>query len=177
MSITDELRHFANEWDWLDYKADDSARRLRAIADRIDMNHKHAIAYVSDYDPETMSEGGWVKLPIDADGVPIRIGDTLHDDCDYELDSLFEVEYMQLKKEGWSLVGNGGWCHNSKECHHHHKLTVEDVLEEYRVRNFDLVVDMECKKITNDEYVQGIDSLNAEYAAKLRLAEDGKEQQ
>ena len=174
MSITDELREYAqrykNSHDAWSGIGDD----LDHIADRIDTEHEAACAeaYGNGVESVTLPDlTKYVKLPVDADCVPIRLGDTLHDDCDYELGSLFEVEYMQLKKEGWLLVEKGGWCHDSKECHHRHKPTVEDVLEEYRVRNFDLVIDMECKNITNDEYVQGINSLNAEYAAKLCLAE------
>lgn len=72
MSITDELRECIAAMckvSGLD------GGRLYAIADRIDIAHKHAIGYVDDRDPETMAENGWVKLPVDADGVPIRVGD------------------------------------------------------------------------------------------------------
>ena len=72
MSITDELR----EWN-TDHLLPEHAVPLTAIADRIDEAHMHAIGYVADYDPETMAENGWVKLPKDADGVPIHIGDEL----------------------------------------------------------------------------------------------------
>jgi len=48
---------------------------------------------------------------------------------------------------------------------------VEDVLEDYRVKYYDLVTDMECKNITNEEYVQGIKELNEMFAAKLQLRE------
>ena len=79
MSITDELREFAREHQ--PYKSElynaQVCDHLCAIADRIDAEHEHAIGHVNDYDPETMDEHGWVKLPLDADEVPIRVGDEL----------------------------------------------------------------------------------------------------
>lgn len=74
MSITDELREFADEFERTEWNG--LAERAREIADRIDAEHKHAIGYVDDRDPETMAELGWVKLPVDADGVPWHIGDS-----------------------------------------------------------------------------------------------------
>ena len=73
MSITDELREWGNRWE------DAVADEIDAIADRIDAEYKHAIGYVDDRDPETMWENGWVKLPVDADGVPIHVGDTVEE--------------------------------------------------------------------------------------------------
>ena len=37
------------------------------------------------------------------------------------------------------------------------------------VQYYDLVTDMECKNITNEEYVQGIKELESEFAEKLQL--------
>ena len=47
--------------------------------------------------------------------------------------------------------------------------TVEDVLEDYRVKYYNLVTDIGCKNITNEEYVQGIKELESEFAEKLQL--------
>jgi hypothetical protein len=69
MSITDELREYANKAiHRKDYMLGLSHDLMR-IADRIDAAHKHGIGYVDDRDPETMAEYGWVKLPKDRDGV------------------------------------------------------------------------------------------------------------
>lgn len=183
MSITDELREYAGIFYLFRYK--DVREKLDAIADRIDAAHhkaedewreKNGDMWLKGYAVchEELMEGhpvivadlenaGWVRLPVDADGVPIRIGDTLYDDCSERLHSLFEVEYMQLKKEGWTVVEKAGWCHYTNDCHHHHKPTVEDVL---------------CELL--DEYREGGCTLEearlSEYADRLCLANE-KEQQ
>lgn len=69
VSITDELREYANKAiHRKDYMLGLSHDLMR-IADRIDAEHIHGIVFVADYDKETMAEYGWVKLPVDADGV------------------------------------------------------------------------------------------------------------
>jgi hypothetical protein len=70
---------------------------------------------------------------------------------------------------GWQLETDSILYPCPERPRHYHAPTVEDVLEEYRVRYYDLVTDMECKNITNDEYVQGIKELASEYAAKLQI--------
>ena len=83
--ITDELREYVQDWRDTPSLMDDLDRGdidgiledFLRIADRIDIAHKHAIGYVDDRDPETMAEHGWVRLPVDADGVPIHIGDRM----------------------------------------------------------------------------------------------------
>ena len=85
MSITDELRKWA-EGDTL--RAGMSLRTAReqalAIADRIDKQHEHeltmargeAIQYLGS---EVAKK--YVKLPVDADGIPIHVGDEVIDYC------------------------------------------------------------------------------------------------
>lgn len=58
MSITDELREYVRHYSVAGSSKD---KTLTAIADRIDIAHKHAIGYVDDRDPETMAEHGWVR--------------------------------------------------------------------------------------------------------------------
>lgn len=72
MSITDELREWVNErfvglfsFEWV--------RDLNAIADRIDVEYAAYRAAVDGMLKE------YVKLPVDADGVPIHVGDELTD--------------------------------------------------------------------------------------------------
>ena len=75
MSITDELREYAAGWrDRSCYK------HLLAIADRIDAEHAEAVADAelgASPTEEQMAELGWVKLPVDADGIPVKLGDTV----------------------------------------------------------------------------------------------------
>lgn len=152
MNITAELRAWASVE--VPYKY---GHQLTAIANRIDEGYQKAIRELNSL------AGASVLLPVDADGVPIRIGDTLHDDCSNEPCSLFEVEYMQLKKDGWMVVDKAGWCHYPTECRHHHEPTVEDVLREFTHAILNQKADYREQNI-------------AEYAAKFRLANDGKEQ-
>ena len=88
--ITDELR-----WYLLHYPPANYAD-FSAIADRIDAEHKEAcrdeynkghndgfdsgFASADDWlaqHEDAMAEHGWVRLPVDADGVPIRVGDVM----------------------------------------------------------------------------------------------------
>jgi hypothetical protein len=71
-------------------------------------------------------------LPVDADGVPIRVGDVLYE----VVDELFKVDEMLINKtSGWDIFGSGygkGFSsYDSATCHHYYKPTVEDVLREY----------------------------------------------
>ena len=98
MSIADGLRRYAANWDGFFYDDEDGglinaigyvpARStpvpnvINAIADSIDKQHaeERDKAYAEgvydgiDADKNTM---GYIKLPVDDDGVPIRIGDTM----------------------------------------------------------------------------------------------------
>ena len=158
MSITDELREYAGEFYLFRYK--DVREKLDAIADRIDIAHKHAIGYVDDRDPETMAENGWVKLPMDADGEYIHIGDVMA----YE-DNTKPLEVIALVPPAVFLTKDGPRYANM--CRHY-VLTVEDVLREFG-RGW-------------HEQMNGPDTFDVadyveRYAAKLRLADDGREQQ
>jgi len=75
MSITEEMRaggkHVpASDTRW--YGEDE----LTAIADRIDKEHAEAVADALQLRGEP---DRWVELPVDADGVPIHVGDELTD--------------------------------------------------------------------------------------------------
>ena len=162
MSITDELREYA------DRLSDEAARKsehgfspvamkLEGIADRIDAEHERMFRSLTvDAEPmtdESMAEHGWVRLPLDADGVPIRAGDVLTDgEC------MFVVDELAAFGDGsWSIRNEDGIAWAACDVTHHHELTVEDVLREFA-----------------DEVKRCCDTQDtiAEYAAKLRLAGD-----
>lgn len=95
----------------------------------------------------------YVKLPVDADGVPIRVGDVM-EWCDsgetltvegIGRDVLF---YIDGENAEWTAARNK---------RHHKPPTVEDVLREFALR----VAGKECMTARHD--------VIAEYAAKLRL--------
>lgn len=183
MSITDELRECIATAVW-QYENDIKTAyipkdRLTAIADRIDEAHKHAIGYVADYDPETMAENGWVKLPVDADGVPIHIGDVMEgvDKYDSLKNVMGKVITVSFESDGIVEVAVRAWSSDGKSWHrayldsdasvyrHYHEPTVEDVLREFAEK----ITDSQIPNV-HPTYEEAI----AEYAAKLRLAGEGE---
>ena len=120
--ISDEIRKVADEYDVLP---------LYKLADRIDAE--------------------MVKLPVDADGVPIRVGATLDG-----YGKTIEVVEMRYGRGGWVLISRDGSGYaDAFAFAHHHAPTVEDVLREF-ARGLGVPV--------ADRYV-------AAAATKLRLAE------
>lgn len=138
MSITDELR----EWMGVVLTDDDPAH---AIADRIDAE---------------LAER-YIELPVDADGVPIHVGDVMvtHHLADGYTTKPWTVWYITNfagKVEVHDT--NGAWrCHG--DAHHHRPPTVEDVLDEFVARWM-------------DTHHDDLPALKAEYAKRLRLAGD-----
>ena len=170
MSITDELR------EWMDrttIRFDDrgcllgTAEELTAIADRIDAEHEKACddawdnGYEADYlgiekwlteHPQVMEHHGWVRLPLDADGVPIHIGDVIA----YE-DNTKPKEVVALVPPSVVMVEDGP--HYADMCRHYREPTVEDVLREF-VTEFN----RDDTELCDEEIIE-------QFAAKLRLAE------
>ena len=165
MSITDELREYAGNFYLFRYK--DVREKLDAIADRIDAEYEKSIvdALLNDGIPatdENMAEHGWVRLPVDADGEYIHIGNVMDSDVDYLFDGKpFKVCALVLCEDGWEAAdGRFGNRYKPDSLRHHHEPTVEDVLQEFAEK----WSDMTCGSDEERE-------LFAEYAAKLRLAE------
>lgn len=196
MSITDELRKWARDNTVqgevlttypAQHPVHGTLESLVAIADRIDAEHKSKVSYWQDasykdgYDEgfasaddyftdkrETLKEHGWVKLPVDADDEPIRVGDVV------TMQLLFGGESKPLVVDRMELShGRDGdlWCvalDTDKECwnqpslmRHYTPPTVEDVLDEFVARWM-------------DTHHDDLPALKAEYAAKLRLAGEGE---
>lgn len=162
MSITDELREWASIE--VPYKY---GNQLTAIADRIDAEHEKAtsefwqkINAVPATD-ENMAEHGWIRLPVDADGEPVHIGDVMA-----YADNTKPKEVIALVPPAVFLTEDGP--RYADMCRHHHAPTVEDVLAEF----FEQVGD-------GLHTLEAMDTqlIIAKYAAKFRLADDGKEQQ
>ena len=117
-------------------------------------------------DRELSEEHGLVRLPVDADGVPIHIGDVMEWPTTGET---FEV--VGLGDGVLFYVEDGeeraDWTEASTK-RHYTPPTVEDVLREFT----DEVWNRCCEGATASD--SGIDELVAEYAAKLRLAGDAE---
>ena len=92
-----------------------------------------------------------VELPKDADGVPIRVGDTLDG-----YGKTIEVVEMRYGRGGWVLISRDGSGYADTFAFAHHAPTVEDVLREF----------------ADGRGVPVADSYVAAAAAKLRLAGD-----
>ena len=185
MSITDELREWA-----VNHRAELDMGQLypamiEGIADRIDAEHqkaedewraKNGYMWLKGYAAchEELMEGhpviaadlekaGWVELPKDADGVPIRVGDMMEF-------SAFEIEKPVTRMVDG--IGQGvffAWCgergyqqHEAKRYRHHHAPTVEDVLSE--MLNEAFPADFAHRS-------EAIEAMVAEYAKRLTLAE------
>ena len=159
MSITDELRKWAggstiSSW---------TAEPLTAIADRIDAKHEKACAEAYGNGVESVALPdltAYVKLPLDADGVPIHIGDEMA--LQHEVkEKPYVVQSLTWDGEDWYFTSDEGFF-NACGWEHYHESTVEDVL---------------CELL--NEYREGgctlEETLLSDFAAKLRLADDEKE--
>ena len=130
--LTDERDLLKTQWE----AGVDFDQRLEACAD----NREDVTLFGVDYTP----------LPVDADGVPIHVGDWITG----KWDAKAKVVAITSEDVYWWEPDGCHWCH-AYEVHHHRAPTVEDVLREFA-------------------YGLGVpvaDSYVAATAAKLRLAE------
>ena len=158
MSITDELREYTEKQiKWLDVSKV-HYRKLFSIADRIDAEHERRMEERADRYCElrtTMKER-YIELPKDADNVPWSVGDRDEDGN--------VVTELMLTSDGWCVFTDNDGHYRPERKRHYHTPTVEDVLREFA----DLVRKERVELATISE-----DTI-AEYAAKLRLAEEGE---
>lgn len=158
MAITDELREYARGC-----AGGMGGDALRHIADRIDREHRMAMEKVAaEVDEDAMEEHGLVKLPVDADGVPIRPGDEL---VIFETGEHIRAYDIELYDDGrWLVCDDETMDSINPDRLRHRATTVEDVLREFAANIADVLGGDDFRLDDNDE-------LYAEYAAKLRLAE------
>ena len=163
MSITDELRAFAKRWPCTDYVNKD----MNAIADRIDTEHESACGEAYDNGVQSVAlpdMTAYVKLPLDADGEYIRIGDVM-EWVRYEDDDPTIVRNVAAVGAGvffaWSDEQGRYAQYEAHAYRHHHAPTVEDVLREMADRCY-----------ADEDEPRDRDAIVAEFAAKLRLAGD-----
>ena len=170
MSITDELRKEARGFGRYVYTAP-QADCLTAIADRIDAEHQKCIdamwedakSHLSD---ESLTEQGWIRLPKDADGEPIRVGDVMEwVDIEGTVEVVCTVDAVGVDCFFAWDAANCRYAQKDANAYRHHRPpTVEDVLAEF------------ADKVCNSGHQWGLDAKDtiAEYAAKLRLVGDGE---
>ena len=101
----------------------------------------------------------YMPLPLDADGVPIHVGDVMEWD-----NGTFTVHELKVTEDGWTTWDEQhGYTVHVDVCHHHAP-TVEDVLREMLVQ---------AVGYSDANTTVALNTI-AEYAAKLRLAGDGE---
>ena len=165
MSITDELREHIES----DCVHCGGRKDLLDIADRIDAEHMKAL-----HDAIRNALANGVKsglrqiadthmpLPVDADGVPWRIGD--------RTESGQTIKTMVLSEHGWYFCGTVNEIDPTMHCHYHEP-TVEDVL-----RGVVTLCHNTWKEGLAFEFYDVDDVMNsgniADFAAKLQLRED-----
>ena len=102
-----------------------------------------------------LEKAGWVRLPVDADGVPWHLGDVT--------ESGNTITAMGFNRHGWYFTGVPNDIDPSVH-RHYHAQTVEDVLREF------------AERVCNSGHQWGLDAnaTIAEYAERLRLAGEGE---
>lgn len=109
MSITDELREYAGVMEHMTVNNFDpvhGASFILSLADRIDAEYRKQVtdAFTKGaIDGIDMAEHSieYVKLPVDADGVPIHVGDRLR----FNNGMIAEVRYLKIDSGGTILIG------------------------------------------------------------------------
>ena len=166
MSITDELRERAHGFHVF------NEERLLAIADRIDAEHGREMEERADRYSELRAKMNncYIELPVDADGVPIHVGEEL----DY-LEALHPDVPSRFKVQDMFYFGNGEWrlraypaTYEPEKCRHYHAPTVEDVLLEACKAYHGLMTES-MSDIAHD--MPAPSEIIAEYAKRLTLAE------
>lgn len=138
-------------------------RKMLTICDAIDAVHAQ-LERENDALKESAEQDrdGWVRLPLDADGEYIHVGDVMENIVCPSVHR--EVTGVGVECfYGWD-DGNGRYSQFAATCYrHHHVPTVEDVLTEFS-----------CVLMGKREFDGDVTEAIAEYAAKLRLAGDAE---
>lgn len=134
---------------------------LKAIADRIDKEHEKATSEFLTKSggvpatDESMAKHGWFRLPTDADGVPIRIGDRVTEHEDGHTFTVDGFMHWGVDDDLW-VFENYGIQAPAKNCTH--AVTAEDVLRQFAIA---------CEDAGNAG--PEIERLVSEYAERLEL--------
>lgn len=166
MSITDELRKLTKNSTLSSW----TVEYLTAIADRIDAEHQKAIQELNNLADAS------VLLPVDADGVPIRVGDKV-----YQVGGgwVYTVKSITLYPDNTTVTfecEHGFGSDSAHNVRHYHEPTVEDLLREFAEKMNENIGMYTSEAIDADEWRDADNKTIAEYAAKLRLAENGEDE-
>ena len=190
MSITDELREYADRLSNSRHPWSGIARDLSSIADNIDAEHQKAedewkakdgqswlhgyaecraeLMEGNEVIAASLEEAGWVKLPVSDDGDVLHIGELVDEKLPFGgYAPPAPIDTMELSRGAsgyrWmvKLDAENRALVSPKLLRHHRAPTVEDVLREFITKAEDI-----------GDYEVSEDALIAEYAARLRLAGD-----
>lgn len=152
-------------------KVVESMRKWIKIAGLTPMGEKVGLGLADDIQAEV--DKYYMQLPLDADGVPIRVGDKVELIANGMVETVTGYETFGLDKDtdetGWILTNETCLLANSKGCRHVKPRTVEDVLDDFARAQGYLYVNHQYKGITD------YNELRALYAAELRMAVSGNE--
>jgi hypothetical protein len=96
--------------------------KLLAIADRIDAEHERQLEVLY----RDMSDAEYVKLPKDADGEYIHVGDVMDG-----YGKTIEVVELRYGRSGWVLISrDGNGYADTFAFAHHHAPTVDELLDQ-----------------------------------------------
>ena len=181
MSITGELRKWAEDNTLKDrvlttcppqHAVHGVLETLLRIADRIDAEHERAIDAMwedakSHMTDESMAEHGWGRLPKDANGVPVCIGDVMEwpDTTTAEVVGVGNGTFFYVEV-GENVVE---WVRTCDKIHHVQE-SVEDVLRDVVTLCHNTWKEGSAFEFYDVDDVMKSSNI-AEYAAKLRLAE------
>lgn len=156
MSITDELRGWANGFAMTRKHYE---LQLLAIADRIDAEHEAELndAFETRNSDENLESDGWARLPVDADGEYIHIGDVMDGTCPSGKHVNGTVNAIG---DGVFWLSNVQFSLKPDYMHHQHAPTVEDLLREF-VTEFN----RDDSELCDEEIIE-------QFAAKLQLREE-----
>lgn len=156
--ITLDLNDLTKLIDAIEEEHEETARALYKSGVEYGLEQGFAdLDLLLDHQQEKLAEHGYVKLPVDADGEVIRVGDMMKRERD---GYMAEVAMLGLNVWGW-YVNHGKYT--PSELRHHHEPTVEEILRDYATR----ILIAGC--------IDEEDELVAKYAKKLRLAESYRE--
>jgi hypothetical protein len=161
--ITSELRKYATvSWDpW-----PDARDRLYQMCDRIDAIH----AQLERENAELRAARGddWIKLPVDADGLPIHVGDMLAGEKagGFGLCEPFEVGCIMFGRDIVQVNDVHGLTRCTEFAHHHHD-TWESIIDDAEA----LAREWFNTDMSENEHADG---LNALVARCKKLAGDAE---
>ena len=119
-----------------------------------------------------LAEAGWVRLPVDCDGEPIRIGDRL--DGYGIVAEVRELTLINGPDYGWVIVErNGERFYDSAAFGHHRDVTADDLVAEVANRAAGLSASLYEGSMDSAGYAKAMADLVGEYAGRLGvLGED-----